>query len=146
MVAFAADSLLPAAPSEPVILGVDYATGPDVSVEQGGLVLECTAGCKHMVFIPLNPTVDEVIEAVTEQTGLRVWKTKEGYLAWDRHDGPVTIGITGGEPVRTIAEYSEDITDPLATALEELGCAILGVDSEKAWALTKNEERAASHQ
>jgi hypothetical protein len=105
---------------------------------QNTLVFGCPAGCEHKVNIPLNCTVAELAEAVTEQTGMRARKTKDGAFTWEPHEPPTTIGIIDGEPVKTIAEYSEDITDPLATAHNELELIICQLDGDKAWDFSGN--------
>lgn len=122
------------------VLSVDLAAGPDQSVEQDHFILSCPAGCEHRVTFPSVSNITDIIEAF-EQAGVTARETKDGSFTYDVHKATGCSSVTVGEPVKSIAEYSEDITDPLATALEELGCAILEVDSEKAWALTGNTDR-----
>lgn len=122
------------------MIGVDLATGPGYTVNQGHLLLSCPAGCEHAVTFPPVSTTTDIIEAFLK-AGVNAWETKGGGFMYGVHKATGCSSVTVGEPVKTIAEYSQDITDPLATAHEELGCAILGVNSEKAWALTGNTDR-----
>lgn len=121
--------------------GVDLAAAPSWATTQSWLTFSCPAGCKHRVQLPDYPGPAETCLAIKEQTGLDAWETVGGAVMWERHEVLVASGIEVADPVRTLEEYSSDIDDPLRAAHDELDCAILGVDSEKAWSLTENQDR-----